>query len=211
MSAFIVTSSGDELSITNPRPGHLTALTIAWSLSQLNRFTGHCLRPYSVAEHSLLVCDIAERELGLDVHGQFAALMHDAHECITGDLHTPGKHAVGADWYGWEKRMQAAVLRAFATHSASAVYAVETKRADLMALATEKRDLLPSTPTPWPVLRDVDAISWVDLYSRERIAANWEDWRDRWLDRYHLLEQARNQALFGCSRHQPPALQRGHI
>ena len=53
--SFIVTSNGDELDLQAPARGHITALDIAWSLAQTNRFSGRCLRPYSVAEHSLLV------------------------------------------------------------------------------------------------------------------------------------------------------------
>jgi hypothetical protein len=79
---FIVTAIGHELHMSRPEPGHITALTVAWSLSQINRFNGHCIRPYSVAEHSLLVCEIAERELGANVFCQLGALMHDAHEAF---------------------------------------------------------------------------------------------------------------------------------
>ena len=32
---------------------------IAWSLAHINRYNGHALRAYSVAEHSLLVADYA--------------------------------------------------------------------------------------------------------------------------------------------------------
>lgn len=194
--SFIITAGGNELSLDRPAPGHITAYSIAWSLSQLNRFTGHALRPYSVAEHSLLVCDIAEHELGLDVHGQLAALMHDAHEAFTGDLHTPGKRAVGDAWYAWESQWEDVVRSAFALHTAFIRHAALIKRADLIALATEKRDLMPETPTPWAVLSGVEPLARVDLYSRERIAMGWEDWRDRWLDRYHELDFARNELLF---------------
>jgi len=211
MSNYIVTAGQVDLDISNPRPGHITAFAIAWSLSQLNRFTGHALRPYSVAEHSLLVCDIAERVLGLDVHGQFAALMHDAHEFITGDLHTPGKHMVGHGWRRWEDSMQHAVLSAFSLVGTHQMHAASIKRADLIALATERRDLLPTTPGIWPVLTNIEPLATVDLYSPERIDANWETWRDCWLDRYHELEAQRNRLIFGYSRHTPATPNRlGH-
>lgn len=35
---------------------------IAHALSMINRFTGHTTRPYSVAEHSLLVAQMASEE-----------------------------------------------------------------------------------------------------------------------------------------------------
>ena len=194
--SFIITASGDELSLERPAPGHITAYTIAWSLSQQARFTGHALRPYSVAEHSLLVCDIAEQELGLDVHGQLAALMHDAHEAFVGDLHTPGKREVGEAWYAWERKWESVVHSAFGLRTVFHVHAEAIKRADLIALSTEKRDLMPATPTPWPILNTVEPLARVDLYSPERQAMGWEDWRDRWLDKYHELDFARNELLF---------------
>ena len=60
---WLVTANADELDLRVPQPQHITVWAIAWSLGQIVRFNGHALRPYSVAEHSLLVCEIAEREL----------------------------------------------------------------------------------------------------------------------------------------------------
>ena len=191
---WIVTAAGDELSMLRPAPGHITALSVAWSLAQINRFNGHAIRPYSVAEHSLLVADIAE-ELGLDVFGQFAALMHDAHEAFSGDMHTPGKSCIGPEWHHWEHRWETAVRGAFATLHACTQHHDTIKRADLIALATERRDLLhPSARTPWPCLQGIEPLAHVYLYDKARREMDWEDWRDRWLDRYHELDYARNEA-----------------
>ena len=90
------------MSLQKPQPETFDIGHIAHSLAQINRFTGHASRPYSVAEHSLLVCDIAERYFGLDVHGQLAALLHDAHEAYTTDLSTPAKAEVGGGWRTFE-------------------------------------------------------------------------------------------------------------
>ncbi len=191
--SFIVTSNGDELSLDVPRRGHITALDIAWSLAQTNRFSGRCIRPYSVAEHSLLVCEILERDMGLNVHAQLLGLMHDAHEAYAGDMHTPGKDQIGAAWRAWESRWEHLVHSCFALLTAHSVWRREIKHSDLAALATEKRDLMPSSPTPWPVLAGVEPVGWVNLRSVERERMTWEDWRDRWLDRYHELDFARNE------------------
>ncbi len=195
--SWILTSQAIAFDVSVPRIADVSAMDIAWSLSQTNRFAGHALRPYSVAEHSLLVCEIAEREHGLDVHGLLAALMHDAHEAYTGDLHSPGKQVVGERWHAWESLMQATVLRAFALSPPYHHWAPLIRTADLQALATERRDLLPDHPAPWPILQGIEPIGWVRLYTPERRAMDWEDWRDRWLDRYHELDFARNEALFG--------------
>ena len=193
---FITTIDGNELDLTCPAPGHITAFDIAWSLSQLNRFTGRANRPYSVAEHSLLVCEIAEKELRPDIHGQLAALMHDAHEAYTNDIATPMKPLIGPGWAAWESRWEAVVHSAFAIVTPSFVYRAQIKRADLIALATERRALIQPTDRQWPILAGISPIDWVDLWSPERRAMDWEDWRDRWLDKYHELDFARNEALF---------------
>lgn len=192
---FIVTAGGDELDLQLPQRGHITAWSIAWSLAQLNRFNGHAIRPYSVAEHSLLVCEIAEREFGLDAHGLLAAHLHDAHEAFCGDIVSPAKPQIGPGWAQYELRWERLVHSSFAVMTASAVNRDAIQRADLIALATERRDLMPRTPSPWSVLAGIEPVSWVDLYSPERRAMGWGDWRDRWLDRYHELEYARDPGL----------------
>jgi len=194
-SDFIVTAGGDELSLSAPRPGHLTAYSIAWALSQINRFNGHALRPYSVAEHSLLVHDIAEQHLHLDVHGRFAALMHDAHEAFCGDMHSPGKRHIEG-WAAWEQHWEHATRAAYGFRVPAQVQRDAIKRADLIALATERAALLhPAATTPWACLAGIEPITWVNLLSPERIKADWEFWRDRWLDKYHELEYERNEKL----------------
>lgn len=200
MTANTITlSTGHDLDLDAPQRGHVTALGIAWGLAQINRFSGQCLRPYSVAEHSLLVAEIAERELGLDVHGQLLAHLHDAHEFVATDMHTPGKRAIGMPWAAWEVRWEHLVHSCFALHSAARIHRDAVKRADLIALATERRDLLPRTAAPWPALEGIEPVSWVNLNSPERRAMGWEDWRDRWLDHYHALDFARNDAVFGST------------
>lgn len=192
---FLTTAAGHELSLSAPRPGMLDSSSIAWSLAQINRFNGHAARPYSVAEHSLLVCEIAERELGLNIHGQLAALLHDAHEAITGDMHTPGKRHI-AGWRAWEERWEHFVRGCFALHTSSVLHAADIKRADLMALATERRDLLsPASTTAWACLGGIEPVGWVRLNSPERVNQPWQFWRDRWLDKYGELDFARNQLM----------------
>lgn len=58
---------------------------IAHSLSQLNRYTGHALFPYSVAQHTSLLIDIVPRRL------KRAAAMHDWSETLMSDIAHPIK------------------------------------------------------------------------------------------------------------------------
>ena len=77
---------------------------IAHALAQINRYTGHAARPYSVAEHSMLVCDIV-RAKGLNAHAQLLALLHDAHEAYCGDVASPTKTVLGAAWLQFENAL----------------------------------------------------------------------------------------------------------
>ncbi|NKI97562.1 hypothetical protein [Rhizobacter sp. SG703] len=190
---WITTATGSEVSLRDPEPSAITLRTIAHHLSLINRFTGATCRPYSVAEHSLLVCEIAEREFHLDVHGQFAALMHDAHEAFTNDISTPAKDELGVPWAAFEYRFERLVRTAFAIHVPSAAHARELKQADLIALATERAQLLPNGGTPWALLDGVRPAGWVDLMSAERVTTTWSGWRAAFTARADALDFQRQQ------------------
>jgi hypothetical protein len=93
------------------------------------------------------------------------------------------------------------VRRSLNLLTASSVHAETIRKADLMALATERRDLVREAPTPWPILTGVQPIGWVRLNSPERTAHGWEFWRDRFLDRFHELEFARNERIHTVMQH----------
>lgn len=194
-SRHMTTASGLEVDLRYPRVNDITLADIAHHLAQINRFTGACRRPYSVAEHSLLVLEIVERTMAADVHGRFAALMHDAHEAFASDLSTPAKAEVGEGWAMFEGRMERTVRAAFALNTAAHRWAVQVKQADLIALATERAQLLPRTSTLWPCLVHVQPAEWVDLMSRERQTMTWDDWRLQFIDQADELDFERNEAM----------------
>lgn len=191
---WMLTASGHQVRINRPRPEQIVIADIAHHLSQINRFNGAACRPYSVAEHSLLVAEIVEREFGLGVHGQLAALMQDAHEAWVGDVSSPVKEAIGPAWSEVEGVFEHTVRACFALTTAFVVWRHEIKLADLMALATERRDLLPPQGEEWPCLRGVRPVEWVDLRERGRLSFTWMDWRDAFLERYHELDFGRIEA-----------------
>lgn len=188
---WILTATGRRLDLDTPMPHLINLMDVAWSLAQTNRFNGHALRPYSVAEHSLLVSEIVEREvIGAGPSVQLYALLHDAHEAITGDLPTPAKAVVGPGWAAFEGRWELATHGCFGLRSTVAAWQRDVKHADLRALATERRDLLPHRGDEWAVLTGVEPVGWVRLDAPERRGLDWEFWRDRFLDRYHELLEA---------------------
>lgn len=197
--SFLVIASGAELDVHYPAAAHIAPPTIAWHLAQTNRFCGAAIRPYSVAEHSLLVAEIAERELHLDVHGLLYALLHDAHQAITGHVANPHKATIGQPWHEFEGKWERVIASAFGLYTARGVHREAVRHANLMARASERQALLPRTPTPWPGLlaEGINPVGWAvhDLQEPARTTHNWEFWRDRWLDRYHELELARTERL----------------
>lgn len=177
---------------------------IAHHLSLINRFTGATMRPYSVAEHSLLCAEIAKHE-GAPAGLQMAMLMHDAHEAYTTDLSSPAKVAVNcysmgaggvSAWSLFEDVHANAVRDHFNLRSVFAGYKREIRRIDLIALATERRDVTAyrhQANDPWAVLADgtseaIQPIDWDDLGSPTREALSWKYWRQAFLDRFARLQ-----------------------
>lgn len=207
--SWILTATGRAIDIAMPSAKPINIMDIAWALAQLPRFVGHCRRPYSVAEHSLLVAEIADREHQLAPDALLCALLHDAHEAYLGDCSSPLKRVLGDAWYAIERRHEAAVRLAFDLHTTLQARQI-IKHCDLVALATERRDLLPThtdaCTAPWADLRGIEPCSWARLNDRQLEQHGWQFWRDRFLDRFHELSYGRAQLVGGCSRHAPEAL-----
>lgn len=162
---------------------------IAHALAQINRYTGHTSRPYSVAEHSLLVADIAAHH-GATPMLQFGALMHDAHEAYTGDVSSPVKWALGNAWASFEGGIERTVRRHFKLDGVFASQGHLIKHYDLVALATERRDLTAfdaERNAAWPVLQGVQPWHMADLNDNAGML-DWTVWRDLFVARAEELQ-----------------------
>lgn len=204
--SHMLTASGREYHFTGAqsgeesgRPIHLN--DIAHQLAMLNRFHGATSRPYSVAEHSLLVSYIAAcNDEPAEV--QLAALLHDAHEAFTNDLASPAKHGVNTAgrygaaqaWRNFELDHSTTVRARFGLLDIFTQHGAAIKRYDLIALATERRDLTAwdaNKHTPWVVLRDgqIDAINPMPISLLDDLStqADWSHWRDMFIATFHYL------------------------
>lgn len=167
---------------------------IAHALAQINRFTGHAKRPYSVAEHSLLCADLAAHE-GKSALVQLLCLVHDAHEAYTGDQASPAKNAIGLSWASFEHQHADRVRRFLNVTTGFAVHRQLVNHYDVVALATERRDLMnfdQARNREWFIDlagSQVPPASWVNLNSLERIRSTWSHWRDEFLTRYFDLQR----------------------
>lgn len=133
LNPVIETFDGHYFNLLRPCPSTISVTAIAHALSHLCRFTGHTRHFYSVAQHSLLVSlvvpDVFARE----------ALLHDAAEAYIGDVSSPLKRLL-PDYAAIEANVEGVIADRFGLPwTPEARHAV--KRADMILLATERRDL----------------------------------------------------------------------
>lgn len=134
---WIQTYTGRRFWPMDPRADEIFIEDIAHALSMQCRYAGHCLRFYSVAEHSVLVA----RHL-LETHGRTMALyglLHDASEAYLVDVPRPVKpYLLG--YNAAEDRVSDAV---FARFRLAPTLPQCVKDADNAILANEIENLMP--------------------------------------------------------------------
>jgi hypothetical protein len=141
----IQTVSGRYFPLLAPTPDDIRIEDIAHHLSNICRFTGAVREFYSVAQHSVLVSQIVPPQDAL------AALLHDASEAYITDISKPLKPHLGG-YAEIETRIMEVVLQVFGLPTC---LPDSVKRADLILLATEKRDLMPAHGDDWDLIRDI--------------------------------------------------------
>lgn len=145
---WILTRSGKHFDYADPQPDQIDIVDIAHGLASENRFAGQTYRPYTVAQHSLIASRIVPPALALE------ALLHDASEAYMKDLPRPLKGLL-PDYRAVESRVDAAIRAKFELPPISSP---EIKQADLVLLATERRDLLAKDDTPWELLEGIEPL-----------------------------------------------------
>lgn len=116
---------------------------IALALSHVNRYGGHTVRAYSVAEHAVRV-RLRVAELGGDFRQQRWALLHDATEAYLGDVCRPLKHRPEWQFYrDLEARLGRVIAERFGLVGEEPDI---VKAVDSAILSVEARDLKQPLP-----------------------------------------------------------------
>ncbi|HWK30224.1 MAG TPA: hypothetical protein VNS09_26890 [Solirubrobacter sp.] len=172
---FIQTLSGRRVNPLDARPEDIDIADVAGALANLCRFGGHSRAFYSVAQHSVIVCDQLEA-LGATRDELRAALLHDAAEAYLGDLPHPIKHRseLGAAFKAAETQLEAVIAERFALPDASA----RVKPLDRALLAAERR-VFSRVSWPWPELDGVEPLDvtiepWPPERAREEFLRRYE-------------------------------------
>lgn len=154
-TAWLQLGDGESFDILEPSGERLSLPVIATSLARIPRFGGHSTRRYSVLEHSLYVSSLVPQEF------KAAALMHDAHESLTGfwDVSSPAKQL-----FPQLKEIELAIDKVICQRfeiDLNLMRSHTVRMADLRMLATEKRDLMAESKRPWGELPPpVDRFYW---------------------------------------------------
>lgn len=174
------TFTGRRFWPTDPHPDDICLEDIAHALACQNRFAGHTIKPYSVAQHCVLVselCDPVDALLGV---------VHDASEAYIVDIPRPLKYSLGMENY---IPIEAAVHRAICDrlglpHEIPA----SVRAADDLICEAEMRDLMPALPHGWDALHGRVLAKQENVHMVPEVKPwTWEYARDEWLGRYFGL------------------------
>jgi len=137
--------SGRRLNLLDPSPLDVEISDIAHGLARVARWNGQTFgnHAFSVAEHSLVVEDIALMlKPDLPPHWRLAVLLHDAPEYVIGDMISPFKSVIGEAYKAVESRLQGAIHLRFGL-PAEIPHTVKklAKRADIICAYFEAVEL----------------------------------------------------------------------
>lgn len=171
----IETFTGRFIDTQDPKPESVAIEDIAHALANTCRYSGHCARFYSVAEHAVLASKYAEF-MGWDCVFQYACLHHDDAEAYLGDIARPLKPLLGEAYKILTDQMDQAIVVGLELPFGPAIFhEPEIREADNFALMAEARELLPSKGEGW----GGQAVNW-DLKLEQESNNDIEDLKLYW-------------------------------
>lgn len=134
----IMLQSGAWFDFCAPASSDFSIDDIAHGLSNICRYSGQCRSFYSVAEHSILVSEVA-------TGFEFEALLHDAAEAFLGDITRPLKQML-PEFKRIENEVELVILNRFGV---TTPLPPQIKQADLRVLAAEQKQIMPEGTDGW--------------------------------------------------------------
>jgi hypothetical protein len=134
-------ASGKPFWPLDPRPEEIDIRDIAHALSMQCRYAGHCLRYFSVAEHSVHVARACSPDHAL------WGLLHDGAEAYLVDVPRPVKRHL-TNYQEIETRLQQAIAERFGLPLA---IPTEVHEMDNRILISERDQVMAPPPFPWDV------------------------------------------------------------
>ncbi len=149
---WIETYTGKQFFIDKIRAEDICIEDIAHSLALICRFGGQCAYFYSVAQHSVNVAELVNKN-------KLAALLHDASEAYLGDMPAPWLSrfpSIATVHYN----LKTLIYGAFGI---SAHFDSDIEKADMTARATEVRVMM-QMKHKWVDLKDIKTSSKINVY-----------------------------------------------
>lgn len=165
--------SGAWFDFCAPESSPFNIEDIAHGLSNICRYAGQCKRFYSVAEHSILVSEVAK---GFE----FEALLHDAAEAFLGDITRPLKQML-PEFKSIEADVESVILKRFGVPWP---LPPQIKQADLRVLAAEQKQIMPKGTDGWVRGQKVEPASIVVRHLPP------EEAKREFLKRYEVLHRS---------------------
>lgn len=145
---WMQTFTGGAFYPLDPRADEIRFADIASALSKMCRYSGHCIKFYSVAEHSVHVASLAPTALKL------TALMHDASEAYLTDVIRPIKKYL-VEYAGIEATLERVIAERFGLVFP---FPAEVKRLDNCILTDEREQNMAAPPKAWDVYEQVEPL-----------------------------------------------------
>lgn len=151
MKPSILLQSGNYFNFEDPQSNVFSIDDIAHGLSNTCRFAGQCNRFYSVAQHAVIVSYLVPPEFA------YEALHHDDSEAFYGDITSPFKQILFKYCPDLKQLFKSidAVVHPFVGIPLEISEPVH--HADLIALATERRDIMSvdDGSVNWDIIKDI--------------------------------------------------------
>jgi uncharacterized protein len=181
---YMTTFSGKLFNPEEPDLNQIDILDISVALSRIPRFVGHTTVSYSVAQHCMLVCDLA-KQVGQDSELytkriKLLALLHDADEAYISDIPSPVKQMLKPDIITVENRIMSAIYSKLNIQTPTATEKWRIKKYDNQAFDIENRALRgtafnslenPFNPQEiYSISNEIDSVSSIQPYDPNLIA-----------------------------------------